>query len=92
MQFVTKNCSLIELYIIHKNKKIANIFNTKFLGITQDNIFTWKTHIDTFIPKLSAACIAVIVFFSPQESLKMVYYSYFHSIMMYGIIFCGNSL
>ena len=29
--------------------------------------------------------------FLSQESLKMVYYSYFHSIMMYGIIFWGNS-
>ena len=25
------------------------------------------------------------------DSLKMVYYSYFHSIMTYGLIFCGNS-
>jgi len=93
MQFATKNSSLIDLYITHgkkKKKKIANIFNTKFLGITQDNRLTWETHIDMFIPKLSSARVAVRPFMS-QESLKMVYYSYFHSIMMYGIIFCGNS-
>jgi len=76
-----------------KKKKIANIFNTKFLGITQDNRLTWETHIDTFIPKLSSARVAIRAVrpFMSQESLKMVYYSYFHSIMMYGIIFCGNS-
>ena len=59
MQFVTKNSSLIDLYITHENKKIANIFNTKFLGITQDNTLTWNPHIDTFIPKFSSACIAI---------------------------------
>jgi hypothetical protein len=47
MQFVTKNSFLIDLYISHKNKKIANICNTNFLGITLDNTLTWRTRIDT---------------------------------------------
>jgi len=51
MQFVTKNISLIDLYITHGNKKIANICNTKFLGITLDSTLTWKTHINMIIPK-----------------------------------------
>jgi hypothetical protein len=29
-----------------KPRKIANICNTKLLGITLDNTLTWKTHID----------------------------------------------
>ena len=93
MQLVTKNSSLIDLNISHGNKKIANICNTKFLGITLDNTLSWKTHIDTIIPKLSSACFAIraVKPFLSQESLKMVYYSYFHSIMMYGLIFWGNS-
>jgi len=57
MQFVTKNSSLIDLYITDQKK--ANIFNAKCLGIIQDNTLTWKTHIDMFIPKLSSACIAI---------------------------------
>jgi hypothetical protein len=51
MQFVTKNSSLIDFYITCGNKKIANICNTKFLGLTLDNTLSWKTHIDTIIPK-----------------------------------------
>jgi hypothetical protein len=27
----------------------------------------------------------------PTETLKMVYYCYFHSLLTYGIIFCGNT-
>jgi hypothetical protein len=83
MQFVTKNSSLIDLNIMHGNEKIAYICNTKFLGITMDSTLSWKTHIDTIIPRLSSACFAIraVKPFLSQESLKMVYYSYFHSIM-----------
>jgi hypothetical protein len=93
MQFVTNSNSLIDLNTMHGNKKIVNICNTKFLGITLDNTPSWKTHIDTIIPKLSSACFAIraVEPFLSQESLKMVYYFYFHSIMTYGLIFWGNS-
>jgi len=45
------------------------------------------------IPKLSLTCFVIkeVRPFLFQESLKMVYYSYFHSIMMYTRIFWGNS-
>jgi hypothetical protein len=37
MQFITKNSFLVDLKITHGSKKIANICNTTFLGITVDN-------------------------------------------------------
>jgi hypothetical protein len=72
---------------------MANICNTKFLGIPLDNTFTWKTHIDMIFPNLSLACFAIREFrpFLTQELLKIVNYSYFHSNMMYGIMFWENS-
>jgi hypothetical protein len=93
MQFVTKTSSLIGLHVMYKNKEIANIFNTKFLGLTLDNTFSWKNHIDTIVSKLSSACFAIraVKPFLSQESLRMVYFSYFHSIMTYGLVFWGNS-
>jgi hypothetical protein len=42
MQFVTKSSSLIDLHVKYKNKEIANTSNTKFLGLTMDNTFSWK--------------------------------------------------
>jgi hypothetical protein len=93
MQFVTKTSSLIDLHIKYKNKGIANTSNTKFLGLTLDNTFPWKNRIDTVVPKLSSACFTVraVKTFLSQESLRMVYVSYFHSIMTYGLVFWGNS-
>jgi hypothetical protein len=79
---------------MYGNNKIVNVYNTKFLGLTLNNTLSWRTHIDTIIPKLSSASFALRVVkpFLSQDSLKMVYYSYFNSIMTYRLIFWGNSL
>jgi hypothetical protein len=78
---------------MYKNKEIANTSNTKCLGLTLDNTFSWKNHIDTIVPKLSSACFTVraVKPFLSQESLRMVYFSYFLSIMTYGLVFRGKS-
>jgi tRNA A58 N-methylase Trm61 len=77
---------------MYGNEKIANICNTKFPGLTLDNTLSWKNHTDTIIPKLSSASFAIRAvkpFLSPN-SLRMVYYPYFHSIMSY-VLKLGNS-
>jgi hypothetical protein len=51
--------SIFDLNIFYKKKKIANTHNTKFLGLTLDNTFSWKVHIESVVPKLSSACYAV---------------------------------
>jgi len=93
VHFVTKNSSLIDFNIMHGDKKIDNVYNTQFLGLTLDNTLSWRTHIGTIILKLSSASFALRVVepFLPLDSLKMVFYSYFHSVMTYGLIFWGNS-
>ena len=93
MQFVAKRSSLIDINITHRNKKIANTCNMKFLRLMLGNTLSWKTHIDTKIPKLSSASFAnrIVKPFLSQHSLRMVYYSYFHSTKTYGIIFWGNT-
>jgi hypothetical protein len=56
MQFVTKNNSLLDSNIMHGNKKIVNIHNTKFLGLILDSALSWKIHMETIVPKLSSVC------------------------------------
>jgi len=75
------------------DKNINPVLLTKLLGIKIDNTLTWKTHIEMIIPKLCVASFAVraIKTFVMLDTLKMVYHSYFYSIINYGIIFWGNS-
>ena len=57
------------------------------------NTLSWKTHIEEMLPKLCSACFAMKLLkpFASQQMLKIIYYSYFHSIMSYGVIFWGHS-
>ena len=74
-------------------KNVVNNINSQFLGITVDSSLSWKNHIDGLMVKLSKACYATrsLTSFVSQESLRMIYYSYFHTVMSYGKIFWGNS-
>ena len=53
---------------------------------------SWKQHIDNIVSKLNKACFAVRLVkpYMTTEILKTLYFSYFHSVLSYGIIFWGN--
>ena len=56
-------------------------------------ILSWETHINYIISKLSTACYAIRITkpYMSLNILRIVYFSYFHSIMNYGLLFWGNS-
>jgi hypothetical protein len=78
----------------HKQVKVVQkSVNTKFLGLQIGNHLNWKNHIDQCVPKFSGACYAVrsMSRISNTDTLKSIYFAYFHFIMKYGTIFWGNS-
>jgi len=70
-----------------RNSETTN--NTKFWGVTLD----WKTHIDLTLSKLNKTfyTIKMLKHTLTQDSLIMIYFAYFNSLLNYGIIFWGNS-
>jgi signal transduction histidine kinase len=56
-----------------------------------DSTLQWKPHTDSLLIKLHAACYATLILNMTQQILVMVHFSYFHSIISYGIIFWGAS-
>jgi len=93
MQFTTKNIFFSNFNIIYKDKKSTTVDSIKFLGLTLDNSLSWKKHIDAIVSKLSAATFAlsVVQVCLSLDPLKLIYYSYFHLVLTYGIIFWGNT-
>jgi hypothetical protein len=75
-----------------KSTGIDDTCNIKFLGLITDSSLSWKDHISHLVTKLSAAShsIRILSVVMTQESLKMIYFAYVHSVMSYGIIFRGN--
>jgi len=93
LQFRPKNSYELDIKISCDNKLIKETKNTKFLGLDIDSSLSWKNHIDQMMFKLSRACYAIryVKHFMSQDTLRTIYFSYFHSILSYGIIFWGNS-
>jgi hypothetical protein len=93
IHFKMRNTHSLDTKFEYNNRIIACISYTKFHGITIENMLYWKSHRDQLLPKFSAACYAIRVLkpLMIQEILVMIYYTYFHSIMNYGVIFWGNS-
>jgi hypothetical protein len=91
--FITNNSPQFALSIGYNGKYIEESANTKFLSLQIDNHLNWKNHVDQMILELSWACCAVgsVFHIVSIDTLKSVYFAYFHSIMKYGIIFWGYS-
>ena len=67
---------------------------TKLLGLfINNNNFSWKTQIECIKSKLSSSSNAIqsVKPYVTINTLKMIYYSCFQSVMTYGLIFWGHS-
>ena len=84
IQFTNKSTCTSDIQITYEDKQISIVNETKFLGLFINNNLSWKTHIECIKTKLSSACYAVrsVKPFLTINTLKMIYYSYFHSLMM----------
>ena len=93
LQFHNKNQTNFDTIITLDNKFITKANHIKFLGLIINDSMTWKTQIDAILPKLSSACFAIrsVKPYVSHQTLKAIYYAYFHAIMLYGIIFWGQS-
>jgi len=72
---------------------ISEVPETKFLGVEIDNHLNWKYHVDHILTKLSTAGFMIMQLFCVLnlETLQMAYFSYFNSVVRFGIIFWGNA-
>jgi hypothetical protein len=93
IRFKTKNKPTFDIQIVCNNNKITSVPHCKFLGIYLQDSLNWSCHIGSIIPKLSSACYIMrnLKPIMTMDSLKTVYYSYFNSVLSYGLPFWGNS-
>jgi len=93
LQFLSKKRNASLPPIIASNSINSNINSTRFLGLTIDCLLPWNDHISNLTSKLNKTCYiirAIVPFMSPSV-IRMIYFSYFHLVMSYGIIFWGNA-
>jgi len=92
MQFLTNHHKKTDTQVAVKDFVIPNTTSIKFLGLLLDNKLTWKAHSRELVIKLNKACYAIRTIKSlvSLKELISIYFSYFHSLLTYGVIFWGN--
>ena len=80
-----------QLNIDHHPIELKN--SIRYLGVQLDKELTWKTHIDNLVKKLSKVCgmIYKLRYYVPLSTLRIVYYSMFHSHVQYSILNWGRA-
>jgi hypothetical protein len=93
INFTAKNNMLMVKDLGKFGTFITTSKDIKFLGLIIENSLTWKGHIKEVTKKLSTACYMLrnIKSFVSTNILKIIYYSYFQSVMTYGLMYWGNS-
>ena len=93
MRFNTHSQYTEVLQLGSQNTLINAVNATKFLGIELDANINWKNHVIKLIPRLGSACYLIRKLHASCsiDTLKLVYYAYFHSVMEYGVMLWGNS-
>ena len=79
--------------LVLNGEALEIVESTVFLGITLDSKLQWNPHIAKLENKLSATAYAVrkIRQLTDVRTARLVYFSYFHSIMSYGMLLWGKA-
>lgn len=93
IKFILSNNDVSNCKIILNGLNLEPVTCTKFLGINIDSKLQWGDHLKTLGSKLSSAAFAVkkIRKLTDEATARLVYFSYFHSLMSYGIILWGSA-
>jgi len=80
-QFPSKTNHAPTINVGHKSDLILSVGLTKFLGLSLDSSLSWKPHIDQLSSKLNSAyyIIRSLKLLVPLETLRLIYFSSFHS-------------
>lgn len=93
IKFSLPNVKSCDSQLLLNNEKLDLIDSTVFLGMTLDSKLQWGPHIFSLSGRLSSAAYAVrkIRQLTDIATARLVYFSYFHSIMSYGILLWGRA-
>lgn len=93
LKFALPNVGHLDTRININGEPLEIVDKAVFLGITLDSKLQWAPHIDVLSGRLSSAAFAVrrIRQLTDEQTAKLVYFSYFHSVMSYGILMWGRA-
>jgi hypothetical protein len=79
------------LSLTYSDHHLLEVETVKFLDLQLDNQITWKNDIQILLRKFVSACFLMrqLYYILNIDSLKLIYFAHFHSLVKYGKIFWG---
>ena len=93
VKFTLPNVKEADTNVMLNGESLDVVESTVFLGLTLDPKLQWGAHLSVLAGKLSSAAYAVrkIRQLTNTDTARLVYFSYFHSLMSYGILLWGKA-
>ena len=85
LEFRTKNYYNVNTQIKYDQECLTSASEIKFLGLTMDDILSWKQHIEQVLNKMCTACYALrnIKHTVTIDTLRVIYFTHIHSIKLW---------
>ena len=93
VQFIPHKVCCYPLNLTYADQILVEINTVKLLGLQLDSHHTWKTHINSLLHKLSTVCFIMrrLSLMLNIDTLRIVHFVHFHTLIKYSIIFWGTS-
>jgi hypothetical protein len=92
LKFTPSKLTYCPLNLIHNDQVLSEQDVIKFLGLHLDRHLSWETHLHHLLSKLGLVCFIMrkLSHVLNIESLRIVYFTHFQSLILYGLIFWGT--
>jgi hypothetical protein len=92
LKFTPPKLTYCPLNLIHNDQVLSEQHVIKFLGLHLDGTLSWKTHLNHLLSKLGSVRFIMrkLSHVLNIESLRIVYFAHFQSLILYGLIFWGT--
>jgi hypothetical protein len=93
VKFLSYKAPIYPLHLIYADKTLSVTDTIKFLGLHLDSHLSWKSHTNVLLKKLSSVCYVMrkISYILNIDTLRIIYFAHFQSLINYGIIVWGSS-
>jgi hypothetical protein len=93
VKFLSYKALICPLHLIWSDQTLFVTDTIKFLGLHLDSHLSWKSHTNILVKKFSSVCYVMrkLSCILNIDTLSIVYFAHFQSLINCGIIFCVSS-
>jgi hypothetical protein len=92
LKFTPSKSTYCPLWVTCNGQTLSEQDVIKFLGLHVDRHLSWETRLNCLLSKLGTVCFIMrkLSHVLNIESLRVVYFAYFQSVILYGLVFWGT--